>query len=150
MQKCHCYGRCIYKCDEGDIVDHQNIMIHFDDGSTALHTVILGAMRPGRSIWIQGTKGELEGFSDEGTLYYRRYDKVTSGCTQDKFEFTDTEGETGGHFGGDKGLVSDFCSLMQGGEPSISCTAIDDSINSHLLCYVADEALKTKSIIEFK
>lgn len=141
------HGRCIYKCDEGDIVDHQNIMIRFDDGSTALHTVILGAMRPRRSIWIQGTKGELEGYSDDGVLYYREYDKGSSGCTEEKFVFVDTEGETGGHYGGDKGLVSDFCSLMQGGEPSISCTSIDDSIHSHLLCYAADEAMKTKKIV---
>lgn len=144
------HGRCIYKCDEGDIVDHQNVMIHFDDGSTAIHTVTLGAMRPGRSLWVQGTKGEVEGFVEEGVLYYRFYHKESSGYDHVQIDFTEKEGGTGGHYGGDKGLVSDFCALMQGGEPSISYTSINDSIHGHMLCYAADEALRTRSIIEFK
>lgn len=142
------HGRCIYKCDEGDIVDHQNVMIHFEDGSTAIHTVTLGAMRPGRTIWVQGTKGEIEGRAEDGVLYYREYDKKTSRYNEYQVNFSDTEGETGGHFGGDKGLVADFCALMRGETPSVSCTSIDDSVTGHMLCYAADEALQTKSIIE--
>ncbi|MCQ2449107.1 MAG: Gfo/Idh/MocA family oxidoreductase [Clostridia bacterium] len=135
-------GRCIYKCEEFDIVDHQNVIIRFADGSTAVHTVILGSMKPGRSIWIQGTAGELEGSVSDGTLTVRKYDKKTSLFTEETVNFDETEGETGGHFGGDKGLVADFCDLLEGKQPSISCTAIEDSINGHLTCYCADKALK--------
>ena len=142
------HGRCVYKCEEGDIVDHQNVIMHFDNGSTAIHTVILGSMRPGRSIWVQGTKGELEGWVGDGLLYYRKYSKETSLYTEEVFNFNDTEGETGGHFGGDRGLVSDFCALMLGGEPSVSCTTIEDSINGHLSCFAADESLLKKQIVK--
>ncbi len=142
------HGRCIYKCEEGDIVDHQNVIIEFENGSTAVHTVTLGAMRPGRGIWVQGTKGELEGWVSDGILHYRVYDKKTSGYHVETFNFNDTEGETGGHFGGDKGLVSDFCDLLLGEEPSLSCTSIEDSINGHLTTFAADEALQRKTIIK--
>lgn len=142
------HGRCIYKCDEFSIVDHQNVLIHFENGSTASHTVILGAMRPGRSIWVQGTKGELEGFVSDGILTVRKYSKRTSLYTESSINFNETEGETGGHFGGDKGLVADFCDLMEGKEPSISCSSIKDSVNGHLTCYAADRALKEKKLIK--
>lgn len=142
------HGRCIYKCEEGDIVDHQNVMIRFANGSTAVHTVTLGAMRPGRSIWVQGTKGELEGWVGDGILSYRKYNKKTSTYIEEQFNFRDTQGETGGHFGGDRGLVADFCDLMLGNEPSVSCTSVEDSINGHLTCFAADKAMKEHKIIK--
>ena len=142
------HGRCIYKCDEGDIVDHQNVMIRFANGSTAVHTVTLGAMRPGRSIWVQGTEGELEGWVGDGILSYRKYNKKTSTYIEEQFNFRETQGETGGHFGGDRGLVADFCDLMLGNEPSVSCTSVEDSINGHLTCFAADKAMKEHKIIK--
>ena len=139
------HGRCIYKC-EGDLIDHQNVSITFADGSTAVHSLALGAMRPGRSIWVQGTEGEAEGWVADGVLYLRKYDKVTSRYLETSYNFKDKEGEEGGHFGGDKGLVADFCDLITGREPSISCTSIEDSIWGHLVCFRADEAQRTEQV----
>ena len=136
------HGRCVYKCD-GDLLDHQNVTIKFADGSTAVHSLILGSMRAGRSIWIQGPLGEIEGWVSDGILYLYQYNKREARYTEKTFHFCDTEGETGGHFGGDKGIVSDFCDLVRGSEPSISCTAIEDSVWGHLLCYASDEAQKS-------
>lgn len=135
------HGRCIYKCG-GDIVDHQNVSIKFENGSTATHATMLGCMKAGRTIWVLGTEGELEGNADEGMLKIRKYDKKSSTYTEHSVNFNDTKGETGGHFGGDKGLVQDFCNLALGKKKSISCTSIEDSINGHLLVYAADEALE--------
>ena len=123
-------------------MDHQNVSITFADGSTAVHTLTMGAMHPGRSIWVQGTKGEVEGYVMDGILRLAKYDKKTSTWIETVFNFNDVEGETGGHFGGDKGLVMDFCELMEGIQPSISCTSIDDSMWGHLTCYAGDEAQK--------
>ena len=120
----------------------QNVTITFKDGSTAVHSLLLGSMRPGRSIWIQGTLGEMEGWIGDGEFRLYQYDKKTSGYKATTFNFKDTEGETGGHFGGDRGLVADFCDLMDGVEPSISCTSINDSIWGHLVCYAADKSQK--------
>lgn len=141
------HGVCAYKAN-GDIVDHQQVTIRFKDGSTANHTVLLACMKPGRSINILGTLGELEGNIEDGKLFLRKYDKKTSTYTEKVFDFNDTEGETGGHFGGDKGLVSDFCRLIIGDEYSVSCTSIEDSITGHLLVYAADRSLIENTIVD--
>ena len=51
------------------------------------------------------------------------------------------------HFGGDRGLVRDFCDMMDGKGASLSRTTIDDSINSHLVCYSADSSME-KGVFE--
>ena len=140
------HGKCIYKAG-GDIVDHQNVMVEFDNGSTAVHTLNLGAMRPGRSIWIQGTEGEIEGWVTDDYVTLRKYDRKTS-CFLEEQVKTDIEsGIVDAHFGGDRGLVRDFCDMMDGKEVSISRTTIDDSINSHLVCYAADFSME-KGVFE--
>lgn len=140
------HGECIYKTG-GDIVDHQNVMLTYTNGSTAVHTLILGSMRAGRSIWVQGTEGEIEGWVGDGKLYLRKYNKETSNYTEQAFIFSEREGETtGGHFGGDRGLVQEFCNMMLGKEASVSRTTIDDSINGHLTCYLADESMQDNVI----
>ena len=123
-------------------------MITFADGSTATHSVTLGVMKPGRNIWVVGTKGEIEGFADEGTLKLTKYSKQTSLWESQSFDFNDVKGETGGHFGGDKGLINDFCQLVLGQQPSISCTSVQDSITGHLLVFAADKAMKENKIIK--
>ena len=82
------------------------------------------------------------------SLYLRKYSKENSLFQEEKLEFIDKKGETGGHFGGDKALVRDFCNLLQGGEKSISCTSIDDSINGHMLVYAADKSAKSKTAVK--
>lgn len=133
------HGVCAYKAG-GDLVDHQQVSVRFADGSTAGHTLILGCMKAGRRIWITGTRGELEGNVDDGAFSLRKYDKKTSTYTERIFDFTDRQGETGGHFGGDRGLVQDFIAAMTGEEPSVSCTSIEDSVNGHLTVFAADKA----------
>ncbi len=143
------HGRCVYKC-EGAIVDHQNVAVTFANGSTAVHTVTLGAMHPGRRMWIQGTLGEMEGWTEDGIIRLYKYNRDNAMFKEYVFNFNETKGETGGHYGGDKRLVRDFCDLMEGNEPSVSCTAIDDSIWGHLSCYAADESQQTGKIVELK
>lgn len=135
------HGQCIYKAG-GDIVDHQNVMIEFENGSTAVHTLNLGAMRPGRSIWIQGTEGEIEGWVNDDYVMLRKYDRKTSCYLEEKVNIDNEPGIVDAHFGGDRGLVRDFCDMMLGKEASISRTTIDDSINSHLVCYAADFSME--------
>lgn len=138
------HGLCIYKAG-GDLVDHQTVAVTFANGSTALHTMTLGAMRPGRSIWIQGTRGEIEGFFEDGIIKYRTYDPSRTWFSEESFDVNADIAKTGAHMGGDAGLVRDFCARMEGAEPSVSTTDISDSINGHLLCYAADKALREHS-----
>ena len=140
------HGKCIYKAG-GDIVDHQNVMVEFENGSTAVHTLSLGAMRPGRSIWIQGTEGEIEGWVNDDHITLRKYDRKTSCYLEEEVKIDIENGIVDAHFGGDRGLVRDFCDMMDGKGVSLSRTTIDDSINSHLVCYAADSSME-KGVFE--
>ena len=142
------HGRCIYKCD-GDLLNHQEVIIKFANGSMACHTLVLGAMKAERTIHIVGTLGEIEAAASAGKVYVRTFDKETDGYLERVIEYTDRNGETGGHFGGDKGLVADFLAYFSGGKPSISTTTIDDSIIGHLAVFDADESVKKKVVIPF-
>lgn len=140
------HGRCVYKCEQ-IIVDHQNVTICFDNGSTAVHTVNLGSNHAGRHLWIQGTKGEIDGEAGDGILRLYEYNKETSGGKMTEINVNEDSDEKYGHFGGDRHLFNDFCALLEGREPSVSCTAIDDSVWGHLVCYAADESLEQGKII---
>ena len=117
-------------------------MITFANGSTAVHTLNLGAMRAGRSIWIQGTEGEIEGWVEDDKIYIRKYDPKTADYMEKTIAFAEERQQLDAHFGGDRGLVQEFCNMMLGKEASVSRTTIDDSINGHLTCFLADEAME--------
>lgn len=139
------HGRCIFKCG-GDLLDHQNVLVRFDNGSTANHMLVLGAMKPTRTIFVSGTEGEIEG-DPSGELVLRKFDKTTDFFTEEKVSFEDKQGETGGHYGGDRGLIADFINYVNGKKPSASCTDIEDSINGHLCVFAADESVKENKFI---
>ena len=135
------HGRCVFKCG-GDLLNHQHVVIRFANGSSASHTLVLGAMKADRTIYVLGTKGEIEGSVSSGKLFIRTFNKETSGYNERAVNFTETEGETGGHFGGDKGLVKDFLSYLKDDKPSISTTVLEDSLISHLVIYDADKSVQ--------
>ena len=143
------HGRCIYKCG-GDLLTNQEVVIKFANGSIACHTLVLGAMKADRTIHILGTRGEIEGSVVTGKLYIRTFNKQSAGYDERKVNFNETQGETGGHFGGDQGLVVDLVSYLSGGETSVSTTTIQDSLIGHLIVYDADKSIKTKSIVKFE
>ncbi|MDF2723346.1 MAG: gfo/Idh/MocA family oxidoreductase [Paenibacillus sp.] len=141
------YGRCVWRCDN-DVVDHQTVIIEFADGSTGTHVMTGGVSKPGRSIHIIGTKGEIQGDMEEGAYTIRHPDarkghiyaerRIELGVTKDM------------HGGGDLRLVEDFVKGLLGAEPSISSTALDKSINGHLIGFAADQSRLEQKIVELK
>jgi len=139
------YGRCVWRCDN-DVVDHQSLVIEFEDGSTATHNMVGGSARPSRSIHILGTHGEIQGNLEESRFLVRHID------TRPRHEYTeetddlsvsgDMHGAFGGHGGGDLRLVADFVHVLSGEDRSISSTHLQDSISGHLMVFCADRAME--------
>jgi predicted dehydrogenase len=145
------YAKCVWKLDN-NVVDRQSVMIEFADGSTATHNMVCGTSRPMRKIHIIGTTGELHGIMDDNKYVIRHIDP-RPGHEYKEVEYNlndegDTTGAFGGHGGGDLRLSADFVTTVEGGEPSISCTALDDSLNGHLIGFAADEAMGKNKIVE--
>lgn len=140
------YGRCVWHCDN-DVVDHQSVLIEFEDGTTATHNMVGGTPKPCRTIHLIGTKGEIYGVMEDGYFLLRKPD------AREGHEYTEKRLEIpvlgDSHGGGDLLLVEDFVRVLQGTETSISTTTLEDSIYGHLIGFRADEARlegKTKEI----
>jgi len=138
------YGRCVWHC-ENNVEDHQAVMIEFEDGSTAIHTLNGGVPKPCRTIHILGTKGELTGVMEDAYLAIRHpepkngheysVDMINLNISRDM------------HGGGDLRLTADFAKTMKGQTPSISCTSLKDSIYGHLIGFAAVDAMQERKVI---
>ena len=144
------YGKCAYDCG-GDVMDRQNLLVDFEDGSVASFTLSCGASRTDRYIHIVGTDGEVEGKVESNKFVYRTYiaEKV---CYEEEVidlsQQVVNNAKYGGHSGGDYGIMYDLVRYLNGDKSSMSITLLDDSVNSHLLVYGAEESRKTGKAIE--
>ena len=138
------YGRCVWHCDN-NVVDRQSVIVEFEDGCVATHDMVTNSAKGARRIQITGTKGEIYGDMIEGSI-------VVSKPGATKGEETIVEGiniDLSGdlHGGGDLRLVADFLSVVRGDGGSISTTSLSDSINSHLIAYAADVAMREERVV---
>lgn len=151
MEETNPYGRCVFHSDN-DVVDRQSVTVEFADGCTATHNMVGGSAKSSRSIHLIGTKGEIFGNLEESKFTICTIDP---GPGRDFREEVidlaiggDIHGAFGGHGGGDLRLVGDFVRVVRGEPVSISTTALDDSIYSHLLCFLADQSMEERRVVD--
>ena len=138
------YGRCVYHCDN-DVVDHQVINMEFEGGVTCTFTMHGHSDIEGRSMRWDGTRATLFGdFFDQQEIRICEHGS-------DKIEVIETSGLTGnmgsGHGGGDEGIIRDFVSAMRG-QTSPRQTTARVSLESHLMCFAAEEARLTGQMMD--
>lgn len=145
------YGRCVWECERDGNVDHQSVLIHFENGATGTFNMIGNASRPERNIHIIGTKGEIKGIFDDSSLVIRKpCPQEPNGYTEIEISlknFEDMTGMNGGHGGGDELVSGDFVKYICDKEVSISCTALDVSVLGHLAVFRAEKARKENRIV---
>jgi predicted dehydrogenase len=141
------YGRCVWRCDN-DVVDHQTVIIEFEDGSTASHNLTGATAKGGRTIHITGTKGEISGTMEDGS-FKLRYPDVLSGQTY-KEETVELNVSRDMHGGGDLRLVADFIRTLRGETPSLSSTSLDKSIYGHQIGFSADRSRLESRVVEIE
>lgn len=144
------YGRCVWRTDM-NVVDHQSVLIEFEDGCTATLNMVGGCSKPSRSIHLIGTRGEIQGCLEESMFKIRHIDpRPGHEFSEEIIDLNvtgDMTGAHGGHGGGDGRLVSDFLDYISGKQPSLSTTSIVDSISGHLIGFCADRALRESRTI---
>ena len=144
------YGKCAYTCG-GDVMDRQNILVDFADGSLATFTLSCGVVRPARYIHIVGTEGEIEGKLEEDKFVCRRYLKEYVSYKEETVDVSQkvvNNATYGGHSGGDYGIMYDIVRYFNGDRSSASITYLDDSVDSHLLVFAAEDSRKTRTVVE--
>ncbi len=135
------YGRCIYKCGN-DVVDHQSVLMEFDNGVTATHSMIGGTARGSRLIHVVGTNAELFGDFDANLIRVRYIDPSLE-CGYRSVETDLSEEGSEDHGGGDLMIVEDFVDYVRGDGCSVSCTRIEKSIAGHLCVFLADRSMES-------
>ena len=138
------YGRCVWYCDN-NVVDRQSVIVEFEDGCVATHDMVTNSARGTRRIQITGTKGEIYGDMMEGKFTISRPGAVAGAEALDEEIQIGLLGDL--HGGGDLRLVADFLGVVRGEGGSISTTALSDSINSHLIAYAADVAMREERVV---
>ncbi len=132
-------SRCIFRSGN-DVADTQTVEMQFEGGGTVHLTMTAFSKDCYRTIGVHGTKGEAFGNLDEAKLEVNIFGK--SAKTVDVNAAYNEAGValTGGHGGGDTYLLQDFIDYLTTDAPSLTRTTIDDSIESHVIGFAAEES----------
>jgi predicted dehydrogenase len=135
------YGRCIYACDN-DVVDHQVVMMEFEDGVTADFT--MSAFTPhGRKTRIMGTHGYIEG--DSHVIRHLKFNNNTWTDYDINALATDI---TGGHGGGDIGIMRTFIDAVRDKNTALIATNATVTLDSHLMVFAAEKARLENRVVQ--
>ena len=139
------YGKCVYKCNN-NVVDHQTVNMLFEDDITV--TFGMNAFnKGGRYIHIMGTKGEINAALD-GDEPIKLYSFATG--ETEEIPMSGKDGISGGHGGGDEGIVMDLYEYLNGTYEGKSVPEIDESTYNHMITFAAEEARRTGTVVDIE
>ena len=134
------YGRCVFYCDN-NVVDHQVVNIEFENGVTAAFTMCAFTKDCCRTIKLMGTQGEIRASDKSNEIAISDFKTGTT-------EVIDIERSEYGHGGGDYGIMHDFIKLVAENDGKKGLTAIDFSVQSHLMAFAAEQSRIEGKIID--
>lgn len=140
------YGKCVYQTDNNQ-PDHYVTSMQFEDNVTVNFSMEAFTSDHGRKTRLMGSMGDMIGDMDELVHTDFRTRKKT------KFtpKYSDVEGyQNAGHGGGDWLMVRDFIQAVSQRRPDLLTSTIDDSIESHIMAFMAEESRKTGKVMDIK
>ena len=138
------YGRCVYQCDN-DVVDHQIVNLEYEGGATVSFTMC-AFNEGGRRIHIMGTKGEVYATMKDKTITL--YEFETGKKTDVPILDAITNQEiTGGHGGGDRGIMRALTEFLSGTYKGNALTDISTSVANHLTVFAAEQARREGRVV---
>ncbi len=133
------YGECVYTAGS-DVVDHQVVSMERADGSTTVLVMHGHSAKESRTMRYDGTRGTLRArFGHDPAIEFTEH---RSGRT----ESFPVDVAVGGHGGGDRGLVDGVVDAIRTGSGGL--TRAEDSLESHLLAFAAEEARVSGQVID--
>ncbi len=139
------YGLCVFHANN-DMPDHQTVNMEFEGGATA--TLNLNAFNAGgRYTRIYGTKGEIYAFASDTNIHVHTFsDNKDHSISVEETE----ESITGGHGGGDYGIIYDMYDYLNGTYTGCSVSEISTSVANHLIGFAAEEARHNDTVVYMK
>ena len=134
-------GKCVYHSDN-DAIDNQIVNMVFEDGALANLNMIAFTRDCYRKTHVHGTLGDVYGNSEDGLLHVNIYGEGEHVVDVNNDTSLNTDGITlgGGHGGGDYYLYKDFMDYITNESTSQMRTTIDQSIESHVIGFKAEES----------
>ena len=140
------YGRCVYKCDN-NVCDHQVAIFEFENGIHASFNLSGFTNRMCRTIKVMCENGEIRGDDEKNEIEIIRF---TSNWHQEpEIKTINPDVREGFHGGGDAGLMEQFLDMIQGDDVE-NLSAIERSIESHVMAIAAEKARVEHRIVEMK
>ena len=134
------YGRCVYRCDN-DVVDHQIVSMEMESEVTINFSMDVFTVKDNRETHICLTEGEIDG--DETRLKVCRF----RGAKEEVYDFSDLTHQPF-HAGADLNIVADFIDAIQKNRRNV-VTSIEQSVESHRICFEAERSRKEQRTILF-
>ena len=131
-----CLGKCVFDCgveENAHVVDHQIVLIHFENGVDASLKMVFGATA-GRRINLFGSDGELLLDERRGTIEVMPY-----GQKAETISFASLMNGTQAHGGGDSRLIENVYALMTG-SGGTNRTSLEESVECHWMGISAEES----------
>ncbi len=138
------YGKCVFRCDN-NVVDHQVVNLLFDGGVTVSFTMC-AFNKGGRTIHIMGTKGEIEARLEDNKpiQIYTFEDRAFS---EYDYNAMGGEGQSGGHNGGDEGIMEAFYNYIAYGKTGKNICTLKRSLENHYIAFAAEHSRRSGSIV---
>ncbi|MBN8878490.1 MAG: Gfo/Idh/MocA family oxidoreductase [Sphingobacteriales bacterium] len=140
------YGRCVYRMDN-DQCDHYTTNILFKDNITASFNMEAFTPWGGRRTRVMGSMGFIEGDMSKFTIYDFRTDQSK---TYESKVLDVANYKNEGHGGGDWRLVADWIQAVAQQNPNLLTSTIDASIESHIMCFMAEESRANKKVMDIR
>jgi predicted dehydrogenase len=142
------YSRCVYH-GHNNVVDHQSVMMETARGVICTLTMegFSAGEECGRKIRLDGTLGTLRADMGRGAIHLYRHWHGPFGTRIEPETVDLGEKFKGGHGGGDEILFEHAIRCFWTGEGD-PLTAIDESVESHLLAWAAEESRHQRRVVD--
>lgn len=138
------YGRCVFRSDN-DVCDHQVSIIEFKNGVKVTFNLSGFTNHMNRTIKIMCEHGEIRGNDSLNVIEVTKFASNMVDSVEQRI--IHPAAVSGGHNGGDAGLMEDFLHLMET-DDNDSRSSIDRSVESHIMAYAAEQARIAGTVID--
>ena len=128
------YGRCVFACDN-DVVDNQVLNFLYEGNITGNMTMTAFSNEISRESEFRGTLGEIHG--DGSKIKVIRFGEAES-ITYDVNAAS--QALSGGHGGGDAGLMRDFIRAASANDQSILGATPEEMLAGHFMAFDAEKS----------
>lgn len=132
------YGRCVYKCDN-NVPEVQTVRMRFEDNIEVSFALTAFSHEINRTSKFFGTKGEVRADFEHGLIEVYKFGK-----TEERIK---VDNGSGGHGGGDTGLMKYFTKFLKEDRYIAHMTTIEASLESHLMAFASEEARRKAEVI---